>query len=278
MIKWIVEGSRPVRIVQDREFIKLMTAGRPHLTVPSPMTISRDIKDVFDASREKIHKLLLDHPGRLHFSTDTWTSPNQRAFVAWVVHLEHDGHMLSFLLDVLELPKSHTGDALAKAFHAMLLDYGIENKILAMVADNASSNDTQTSALDKLVNSFREEARVRCFNHTLALSAKSLLKPFNPALGSTARGETETEDGPDEAMPDQDDVEPEDDNEDDGDDDDEQGASLDDDVNDGIDELEQLDEDEREELLDNTAAVRSVVSKVHENASMFFHMLTRCQI
>lgn len=31
------------------------------------------------------------YDGRLSFATDAWTSPNQRAFVAITVHLEHQG-------------------------------------------------------------------------------------------------------------------------------------------------------------------------------------------
>jgi hypothetical protein len=47
-----------------------------------------------------------DHPGRLHFATDAWTSPNHRAFVAWTVHLEYEGHPLSFLLDIVEVAEA----------------------------------------------------------------------------------------------------------------------------------------------------------------------------
>ena len=48
---------------------------------------------------------LKDYPGRLHFATDAWTSPNHRAFVAWTVHLQQNGKMLAFLLDFLEVPE-----------------------------------------------------------------------------------------------------------------------------------------------------------------------------
>jgi len=34
---------------------------------------------------------------------DAWTSPNHQAFVAWTVHLEHWGHMLTFLLNIVEV-------------------------------------------------------------------------------------------------------------------------------------------------------------------------------
>jgi hypothetical protein len=50
-------------------------------------------------------KGLKDYPGRLHFATDAWTSPNHRAFVAWTVHLQHEGKMLAFLLDFVEVPE-----------------------------------------------------------------------------------------------------------------------------------------------------------------------------
>ena len=263
LVKWIVEDARPVRIARDRELVKLLSAGRPHLVVPSAATITRDIKAVFAASQDKIKKLLEEHPGRLHFSTDAWTSPNQRALVAWVVHLEHDGHPLSFLLDVVEVPESHTGDTLAKAFQAMLVEYGIENKILAMVADNASANDTQTSILADLENAFEEESRVRCFNHTIALAAKSLLKPFNPGLGPAREGVFEGDNG-DDGDGDDDVLDPEDDDNDGDGDADNDDESDNDDVDDGIDELEVLDAIDREQVITDTAAVRSVVTRLRQ--------------
>ena len=52
-----------------------------------------------------------------------------------------------------------------------------------MNADNATSNDTQGETLADMPNSFSLENHVRCFNHTLQLSAKTLLRPFNAGLG-----------------------------------------------------------------------------------------------
>ncbi|KAG6804729.1 hypothetical protein H0H92_002843, partial [Tricholoma furcatifolium] len=73
-------------------------------------------------------QLLREHEGHVHFATDAWTSPNHRAMVAWTVHLHHQGHILVFLLDVLEVPESHTGATLAAAFHRMLINHGLKNK------------------------------------------------------------------------------------------------------------------------------------------------------
>jgi hypothetical protein len=58
-------------------------------------------------------------------------------------------------------------------------------KILTINADNVMLNDKQMSHLDKLPNLFKQVNHVRCFNHTLQLSAKALLKTFdNPKPGS----------------------------------------------------------------------------------------------
>jgi hypothetical protein len=46
-----------------------------------------------------------EHSGQVHFGTDAWTSTNHRAFVAWTVHLHHEGSILVFLLDIIEVPE-----------------------------------------------------------------------------------------------------------------------------------------------------------------------------
>lgn len=65
----------------------------------------------------------------MSFATDAWTSPNQRAYVAITVHLEHQGEPISMLLDIVEVAKSHTGVNLASAFAKVLEEYGISDKV-----------------------------------------------------------------------------------------------------------------------------------------------------
>ncbi|KAJ7745353.1 hypothetical protein B0H16DRAFT_1321779, partial [Mycena metata] len=105
IVRWVTESNRPVKIVTDFGFETLMKTGRPSTSIPSPRQVFRDVHASFDLCKAKIAKLLQEYPGQLNFSTDAWTSPNHRAIVAWVVHLEHDGKPLSFLLDVKELPE-----------------------------------------------------------------------------------------------------------------------------------------------------------------------------
>ncbi|KAF8183282.1 hypothetical protein K438DRAFT_1452604, partial [Mycena galopus ATCC 62051] len=59
---------------------------------------------------------------------------------------------------------------LAREFGEMLQRFNLQHKILAWTGDNATSKDTQTTALNRDPNnSFEAINRVHCFNHTLNL-------------------------------------------------------------------------------------------------------------
>ena len=131
-----------------------------------------------------------------------------------------------------------------------------------MNADNATSNNTQGETLAQIPNSFDLENHVRCFNHTLQLSAKTLLCPFNIALGKTT-GDGDGI-GVDDLLDEIDDWLDEDDKDDEDEDDKDGLPNVPDvdDIDDGVDEMNMLDADEQEEIIADTAAVCQTVSKV----------------
>jgi hypothetical protein len=58
IVRWVSESMRPFSIVKDRGFQSLMKTGRPEYYIPSPETVSRDVKKVFVCCRERIAKML----------------------------------------------------------------------------------------------------------------------------------------------------------------------------------------------------------------------------
>jgi hypothetical protein len=145
----------------------------------------------------------------------------------------------------------------------MLKRFEISDKVLAVAADNATPNDKQIEILASLPNSFEEVNHVRCFNHSLQLSAKTLIAPFNVGICSKKGSHDEDTDDP---MPELCPIDEDDDEDDemDGDGEDAQGEDGDDadDADDNLDELAMMDETEREQVMADTAAVRQAVSKV----------------
>jgi len=84
-----------------------------------------------------------EYDGVLNFATDAWTSPNHKAFVAFTVHMEHEGVPISMLLDLVEVAKSHTGENLAEAFEKMLKEFGVEDKVSNVYPLYKKSNTDQ---------------------------------------------------------------------------------------------------------------------------------------
>ena len=56
--------------------------------------------------------------------------------MAVTVHFERDGEPIALLLDIVEVPFSHTGVNLARAFADILEDFGISDKVSVMRNDD----------------------------------------------------------------------------------------------------------------------------------------------
>jgi hypothetical protein len=56
--RWCAESNRPFKVVEDREFKTLMKARRPGTSIPSPLTVSCDVKAAFERCRERIDTFL----------------------------------------------------------------------------------------------------------------------------------------------------------------------------------------------------------------------------
>jgi len=106
-----------------------MKTGRPEYHIASEHTVSRDAKQAFVHGHKRVAKMLQEYEGLLNYATDTWTSPNHKAFVAFMVHFAHEGTPISMLLDLVEVAKSHSGVNLAAAFTKVLEEFGISDKV-----------------------------------------------------------------------------------------------------------------------------------------------------
>jgi hypothetical protein len=118
-------------------------------------------------------------------------------------------------------------------------------------------------------NSFEEVNRARCFNHTLHLSGKTLMRPFN--AGISGKDDVDSADGDED---DEDICNGEDDNCEESEESESEDESVDTDVEDDDDLFDALTDAERDELLEDTAPVRETVSKVIASSLSF----TKCSV
>ena len=137
--------------------------------------------------------------------------------------------------------------------------FSLTDKILAMNADNASSNDRQTTKLASMDNTFHLDHRIHCFNHTIQLSAKTLLCPFNASIKTTNDGDDNEAGVAEETRMALQDFE------EDKDEDEDEGDGIDwntEDFDDGVDELDALPASECERVIAETATIRETITKV----------------
>lgn len=58
IVCWVAESKRPFNIVSDQSFQSLMKTGRLEYYIPSPSTVSQDVKKVFANAQKHIAKML----------------------------------------------------------------------------------------------------------------------------------------------------------------------------------------------------------------------------
>ncbi len=107
--------------------------------------------------------------------------------------------MLSFPLDFVEIPESHTGETLSREFETMLRNFGLREKVCQrrtiysmsstyspviqlghVTTDSASSNVVMVRNLGVSLPSFPGVVKhVRCLDHVVSLTAKLVISLFD---------------------------------------------------------------------------------------------------
>lgn len=126
----------------------------------------KDTKEKAKASVEKAAAVSL--------TSDMWTSVNMDAYLAVTCHFVDDSSALNLVvLGVLHFPQAHTAENLARVKTALMVEWGIANKITCLVTDGAAN-----------MGACARELRLRhtiCVAHMLNLIVKKALD-HNPVV------------------------------------------------------------------------------------------------
>ena len=113
---------------------------------------------------------------------DIWTAPNKLLFLgitADFVDCEDEKHTKA----LIALPEvvGHSGENQFKALLPVLQDYGIVQKVGAVIGDNSTTNDTHSRAIESYLleeEDMKWEAtrwRTRCLGHIINLAVQAFL-------------------------------------------------------------------------------------------------------
>jgi len=100
------------------------------LLLASPITVHQKLKKA------------LPEDTFLHLATDYWTSPNKLAFMSTTLHyIDQNWKLCKFTVGFQYLGgEAHSASYLGNKLSQLIREFGITNRVLAVVSDNASVN------------------------------------------------------------------------------------------------------------------------------------------
>ncbi|KAL4258188.1 Zinc finger BED domain-containing [Pleurotus pulmonarius] len=196
LVEWIVACDQPFEEVERPELRRLLEythhSFKP-LHVPHRTTIKTRVMKMGEDTVKQIRDMFAELKGKISISLDAWTSSNHYAFLAIVAHyVTNDGQLQELLIGFQEINGEHSGENLAEVVWETLVKFGLTEKVIAFVMDNASNNDTMVKALEAdfksqgIIFSARH-SRLRCMPHTIHLAALKLLEGVGAISKSEGR-------------------------------------------------------------------------------------------
>lgn len=168
LIKMITTDLQPFSVVEDKGFREYTKALNPSYTLPGRKVLSQTmVPDRFLKCQAKV-KGKVAQAASVCLTTDCWTSQTTTSFLSVTCHyIDEDFEMVSYLLDCFEFSDRHTADNLAEQLSKIAEEWGVSDKVVACVTDNAAN---VVAAVRKL-----DWRQLSCFAHTLNLIVRGSL-------------------------------------------------------------------------------------------------------
>ena len=166
---------QPFSMVEDTGFRAYTKALHPWYVPPSRKTISKVIMlSLYEKTKVKVMDKV-SQATAICLTTDGWTSRTTTSFLAVTAHFIHDFEIVSCLLDCIEFSECHTAANMAEFMRKIVIEWGIEDKIVACATDNAKNMILMVKVLGW--------THQPCFAHTLNLVVKCGLKVISATVG-----------------------------------------------------------------------------------------------
>lgn len=141
ILKWIITNQQPFSIVENTDFRAMITKFDPRYKFLNRATVKSKIMELYKEKRNLIIQDLNKIPGKVSLTSDMWTSMHtNEAYLGITIHyINIEWKLCHFLLDIIPFQDKHTGENMAKEILQILHEFNLENKILGLTTDNASS-------------------------------------------------------------------------------------------------------------------------------------------
>ncbi|CAJ0889152.1 4547_t:CDS:2, partial [Entrophospora sp. SA101] len=193
---WLINCQRPFLTAEDPELIEIFRYLNPNVKPVKADAIKNTIMKLYKEGKRELKVYLSTINSKISFTSDLWTSPNNKAFVSATAHYIDDDWVLhKTVVDFGLMKGKHEGVKIANGFFDVLKDYDIISKFQAITLDNASNNDT---FVRELATKLREETETEELNSAIRTSPQWVellenacnackIKVLKPILDCTTR-------------------------------------------------------------------------------------------
>lgn len=136
--KMVAKDMLPISFVEGEGFRALMAFAEPEYTVPSRKTVTTRIEKLYAETAQDLRKSLSTVP-KLALTTDAWTALTTESYVTITCHYIINWELKSVVLQTRAMPERHTAENLANVLRSATESWGIQDKVIACVHDNASN-------------------------------------------------------------------------------------------------------------------------------------------
>ncbi|GAA6091522.1 zinc finger BED domain-containing protein 1-like [Tachysurus ichikawai] len=175
VVKMISRDFQPFFfIVEDKGFKEYSNLLDPSYRLPSRKTLSKTVMPrLYDKLRADIMKKI-KCASAVCLTTDCWTSVTTTSYLAVTCHFIENFQM-TYLLDCFVLTDRHTAAHLASELTRATNEWGVGDKIVACVTNNASN------MVSALIDHLHWD-NIPCFPHMLNLIVRAALKEVQEML------------------------------------------------------------------------------------------------
>ena len=147
----------------------------------SHSTVHNYTERSFLRHKDIVRRLLQSAASSIHIALDIWTSPNRWLLLGIVANFTSVDLKPQRALLALKKVPGHSGADQFSVLLPVLSDYNIIRKLGAIIADNASPNDTLCEAIEECweeeleIAWSAEDWRIRCIGHIINLVVQAFL-------------------------------------------------------------------------------------------------------
>lgn len=161
----VAVDCQPFSFVENEGFKRLMAIADPRYTIPTRQEISHKlIPDLYKNTVSEVNTLL-ENVANVSVTIDFWSSRANDDYMSLTCHFLKEGNLKCVCLEAIPFTQDHhTAENIKIFLNQTLESWGIQDKVVAIVRDNAAN---VTNAVQKL-----EMSGIPCTAHTIQLIVK----------------------------------------------------------------------------------------------------------